>query len=165
MSSLAPRPTTLLFERAEVDQLDEVMAIMAGAFSPDYGEAWTRSQCAGIMPMSGVVLTLAREQASAEARGFSLLRTVADEAELLLIGVAPRFQRSGIGRALLDHFIAHSSGCGARRLHLEVRDGNLAAGMYRATGFAVAGRRHHYYRGADGSQFDALTLVFEPNQG
>jgi ribosomal protein S18 acetylase RimI-like enzyme len=31
--------------------------------------------------------------------------------------------------------------------------------MYRRAGFNPAGRRRKYYRGKDGSEFDALTLV------
>ena len=38
------------------DDLDAVMDIMAAAFDPRFGEGWTRSQCAGILPLSGVVL-------------------------------------------------------------------------------------------------------------
>ncbi|MEO5640184.1 MAG: GNAT family N-acetyltransferase [Sphingomicrobium sp.] len=161
MSSVAPRP--LLFERCEARHLDEVMPIMTSAFSHDFGEAWTRSQCAGILPMAGVMLFLARDPEDRVARGFLLLRTVADEAELLLIAVAPGAQRRGIGRALLDHFVAFARGWGASRLHLEVREGNDAIGLYRAAGFEIAGRRTNYYRGASG-QHDALTLVLASNQ-
>ena len=163
MSSLADRPA-LIFERVEAQQLDDVMAIMATAFSTEYGEAWTRSQCAGILPMSGVVLTVARDPVSREAQGFALLRTVADEAELLLIAVAPIAQHRGVGRALLAFFVDHSQRNGATRLHLEVRDGNLAARMYNAAGFQIVGRRRDYYRGSDGRHFDALTLVWQSSQ-
>ncbi len=160
MSSIAPR--LLVFERCEAHHLDEIMPIMVTAFSPDFGEAWTRSQCAGILPMAGVAMFLARDPESHRAHGFSLLRAVADEAELLLIAVAPAAQRSGVGRALVDHFIGHSRGCGAIRLHLEVREGNGAIGLYRGAGFEIAGRRRNYYRGADG-QYDALTLALASN--
>ena len=156
MSSVAPRP--LLFERCEARHLDEVMPIMRTAFAPDFGEAWTRSQCAGILPMAGVAMFLAREPETEAAAGFSLIRTVVDEAELLLIAVAPEARRRGIGRALIDHFIIHARAQGATRLHLEVRDGNSAMMLYRAAGFEVAGCRRNYYRGSTG-QYDALTLV------
>jgi ribosomal-protein-alanine N-acetyltransferase len=162
MSSLAPRSSQLLFERCEAGQLDGVEEIMVRAFDPAFGEAWTRSQCAGILPMAGVALTLARNAASGVAHGFSLVRTVADEAELLLIAVDPGARRKGIGRELIEHFIGHATTAGATRLHLEVRDGNDAIALYHAAGFKVAGRRKLYYRGADGRQYDALTLVL-PN--
>ncbi|HXG80643.1 MAG TPA: GNAT family N-acetyltransferase, partial [Sphingomicrobium sp.] len=120
-----------------VDDLDDVMRIMTAAFSPCYGEAWTRSQCSGILPMTGVTLTIAEEGRAAV--GFSLVRRVADEAELLLLAVDPDYQRRGIGQALLDDFIAAALAHGAHRLHLEVRDGNPALSLYRSAGFVAAG--------------------------
>ena len=157
MSTAAEAATVQLVPGDSAD-LDAVMDVMASAFAPDYGEGWTRSQCAGILPLSGVALILARDEAG-DVHGFSLLRTVADEAELLLLAVAPRAQRRGVGAALLDHFIAHGREKGAGRLHLEVRDGNPAVAMYQAFGFKAEGRRRNYYSGIDGSQHDALTMA------
>ena len=137
--------------------LDEVMRIMRAAFQPCFGEAWTRSQCAGILPMAGVSLTIAEDDDAAV--GFSLVRCVVDEAELLLIAVEPRRQQGGVGQSLLDEFIAAARARGAVRLHLEVRDGNPAVGLYRAAGFVPAGRRRNYYRGPDGDTYDAVTLM------
>jgi ribosomal-protein-alanine N-acetyltransferase len=144
--------------RGGADDLDAVVTVMAAAFDPRFGEAWTRSQCAGILSMPGVRLTIARNDGAVVA-GFSLSRTVADEAELLLIAVEPAHRRRGIGQLLLDHFLDIARGAGATKVHLEVRDGNPAIGMYRRSGFIPAGRRRKYYRGKDGSEFDALTLV------
>jgi len=141
------------------DDLDAVMQIMEAAFGSKYGEAWTRSQCAGILPMAGVWLVLAREQATREAVGFSLSRYVAGEAELLLLGVLPSRHRQGIGRDLLDHFTRRAAANGASRVHLEVRDGNPAVHMYRAAGFEAVGRRRKYYHTPDGRNFDALTFA------
>ena len=148
---------TLRLRQGGVDDLDEVMRIMTGAFHPCFGEAWTRSQCAGILPMGGVKLMVAEDRDG--AAGFSLARTVADEAELLLIAVDPKRQGQGIGLALLRDFIAHALSQGAHRLHLEVRDGNPAVHLYHDAGFVTAGRRRNYYRGPEGERYDALTLV------
>ena len=139
--------------------LTGVMAIMTAAFSPRFGEAWTRSQCAGILPMTGVSLMLARDHGSPQPVGFSLFRAIGGEAELLLLAVVPDRQGRGIGRQLLDEFVEHARGAGATRVHLEVREGNPAVAMYRRAGFAPAGRREKYYRGDDGSQYDAITLA------
>jgi [ribosomal protein S18]-alanine N-acetyltransferase len=153
-----PRPTVTRLSPGGSSELDSVMAIMGAAFDPKFGEGWTRSQCAGILPLSGVLLTLAYGE-TGEPEGFSLLRTVADEAELLLLAVAPAAQGRGVGKALLNHFIDHARGRGVRRLHLEVRDGNSAVGMYQAFGFGAEGRRPKYYCGRDGSHHDALTMA------
>ncbi len=138
--------------------LDSVMEVMDAAFGRRFGEAWTRSQLAGILPMSGVTLTLAREHDD-RTIGFSLVRTVSDESELLLLAVLPDRQHEGIGRRMLDDVMERATANGVRRVHLEVRDGNPAVGMYRAAGFEQAGMRRNYYHAPDGRRFDALTLA------
>lgn len=159
MIESCPEPTTdpLVVRPGGIDDLDAVMAIMTSSFCPSFGEGWSRSQCAGILPMAGVQLTLA-EQGGAII-GFSLMRAVMDEAELLLVGVGPDARRRGVGGRLVAHFIGEARGRGARNLHLEVRDGNDAISLYRAAGFETAGRRRDYYRGPDAIRYDAITLM------
>ena len=158
MATLA-RPVRL--ERGSSQDLDNAMRVMEAAFGRTYGEAWTRSQCAGILPMAGVSLFLARDSKSDEVVGFSLFRSVADESELLLLAVSPLRHREGIGSQLLDHFMNQAQANGANRVHLEVRDGNPAIDMYKAAGFAPVGRRRNYYHAPDGRRFDALTFARE----
>jgi ribosomal-protein-alanine N-acetyltransferase len=157
--STIPSDEAIRLADGKSTDLAAVMAIMNGAFSPRFGEAWTRSQCAGILPMAGVSLVLAHDNGNEQPVGFSLFRTVADEAELLLLAVAPEHQHRGVGRRLLEQFVEQARGAGASRVHLEVRDGNPAVQMYRRAGFQPAGRRPHYYRGSDGRQYDAITLA------
>ena len=157
MSTL-PSAEAIQIVRGDAGDLGGVMRIMNSAFDPGFGEAWTRSQCAGILPMAGVSLLLAYDGYE-QPSGFSLFRTVASEAELLLLAVAPNHQRRGIGQHLLEQFVECARTAGARRIHLEVRDGNPAAAMYRLAGFEPAGRRPNYYRGTNGRQFDALTFA------
>ena len=140
------------------DDLDCVMEVMEAAFGRKFGEAWTRSQLSGILPMAGVSLMLAREDDA--TIGFSLFRTVADESELLLIAVLPGHHRRGIGRRLLDQFLDEAREDGVKRVHLEVRDGNPAVEMYRSAGFSPVGRRRNYYHARDGKRYDAITLAY-----
>ena len=161
MASPAPSQHFVL-EPATSADLDEVMRVMDGAFGGGFGEAWTRSQLSGILPMPGVSLVLARSSDGGEAAGFSLARTVADEAELLLIAVDPALHRRGVGRQLMDRFIADARGARLARVHLEVRDGNPAVAMYRGMGFEPVGRRRDYYTGADKKRHDAITLARSP---
>ena len=143
------------------DDIDDVMTVMDRAFGDKFGEAWTRSQLSGILPMAGVFLMLAVDRLRDSVVGFSLFRTVADESELLLIAVLPGEQRRGIGRLLLDDFMERARTRHLRRIHLEVRDGNPAIGMYRAAGFSPVGRRRNYYHALSGSRYDAITLACE----
>lgn len=162
MSSAAKPLLPVEIDCGTSNDLDGVMAVMTTAFDPGFGEGWSRSQCAGILPLSGVILTIARD-GRGEVRGFALQRTVVDESELLLLAVHRSAQRCGIGGRLLDRFIANGRAEGITRLHLEVRDGNPATAMYENFGFVAAGRRPNYYRGSDGRLFDAVTMVFDRN--
>ncbi len=143
--------------------IDTVMRVMGAAFGDHFGEAWTRSQLGGILPMAGVSLVLARDADNREPVGFSLFRTVARESELLLIAVMPTRHRCGIGRILLEDFLERARNDRVSRVHLEVRDGNSAIHLYRTVGFSPVGRRRNYYRATDGRRFDAVTLAFQLN--
>jgi ribosomal-protein-alanine N-acetyltransferase len=147
--------------RGDSRDLDDVMEVMDAAFGNRFGEAWTRSQCAGILPMAGVVLVVARDMETGVVIGFSLSRTVADESELLLLAVLPGRHRQGVGRLLLDEFMDRARSDSVRRVHLEVRDGNAAVEMYLGAGFSTVGRRRNYYHASNGRRFDALTLSQE----
>lgn len=147
--------------RGSADDLDSVMLVMESAFGDRFGEAWTRSQLAGILPMAGVALIIAREPHTGNVLGFTLNRTVADESELLLIGVLPSHHRRGVGSELLADFLSRARNDRVKRVHLEVRDGNPAVAMYRNSGFAAVGRRRNYYHSIDGNRYDAITLAHE----
>ena len=148
-------------ERGSFADIDSVMTVMDSAFGKRFGEAWTRSQLAGILPMAGVTLMLAREDGRDEVIGFSLFRAVADESELLLLGVLEDRQRRGVGGQLLGDFLERNRNDGVERVHLEVRDGNPAVEMYRNAGFSPVGRRRNYYHAPNGTRFDAITLAFQ----
>jgi [ribosomal protein S18]-alanine N-acetyltransferase len=141
--------------RALSANLDDVMTVMATAFDPVYGEAWTASQCAGVLAMPGCWLTLAR--IGGRPVGFSLARAIMDEAELLLIAVSAQEQRNGYGKILLDGVVSDARDLAVRRLFLEVRSGNPAISFYSKAGFARVGLRPNYYRNTQGTLFDAET--------
>ena len=147
----------IIISEGGMADLEAVMQVMGDSFDPAYGEAWTSAQCAGLMPMPGGWLSLARS--GDDVIGFALGRIVLKEAELLLLAVRQVGQRKGIGRMLLDRFILVAASRGADRLHLEVRAGNPAMNLYLKAGFAEVGRRKNYYTGSDGQIYDALTLT------
>ena len=151
----------LAIDSALPSDMDPIMEVMREAFDPAFGEAWNANQCLSILGLPGVWMLLARQDGI--AAGFALSRVVLDEAELLLLGVRPIFRRHGVGSALLARVKTQAGTRGARRLHLEVRDGNPALALYRARGFAQVGSRPGYYRGDDGKSFDALSLAVPIN--
>jgi ribosomal-protein-alanine N-acetyltransferase len=149
-------PTLTVAEGGILD-LDAVMTVMEDSFDPSFGEGWTAAQCAGLLPLPGVWLSIARE--SEDVVGFALGRIVLAEAELLLLAVRRGGQGRGVGQMLLDRFRLVATSRGAEKLHLEVRDGNPALQLYKRAGFTEVGRRRNYYTGRDGQIYDALTLT------
>jgi ribosomal-protein-alanine N-acetyltransferase len=143
-------------EEGGIADLPDVMLAMGDAFEPEFGEAWTEAQCAGILGLPGSWLLIAR--AGDDPAGFAMLRKVAEEAELLLIAVRKRYRRQGIASALLDQATEQALAAGIDTLHLEVREGNPAMDLYLGAGFVQVGTRRAYYRGRTGKVFDALTF-------
>jgi ribosomal-protein-alanine N-acetyltransferase len=132
------------------------MTVMATAFDPAFGEAWTTAQLAGVAAMGGVWLTLA--QLDGATLGFALVRTILDESELLLLAVAPQWRGRDIGTALLDHSAAIARARDIKTMYLEVRATNRAVELYKSRGFEHINTRPAYYRGHDGQLYDALSF-------
>lgn len=128
--------------------------LLAEIHAEAFDAPWRAEEFAALCSQSGV------RALCAGAEGFILLRTVADEAEILTLAVRPAARRSGLGRALVAAGAAEALRAGARSLYLEVAQDNTAAlALYHRAGFAEAGRRPGYYRRVDGPAADALILV------
>ncbi len=134
----------------------DAMVVMAGAFDPAYGEAWTLPQLAGVMAMPGTWLTLAHVDAA--PLGFALVRSVLDECELLLLAVEPLWRGRGVGEQLLNDSLRTARRRGITSMNLEVRSTNPAIRLYEKLGFEFVHRRPGYYRGNDGQLYDALSF-------
>jgi ribosomal-protein-alanine N-acetyltransferase len=90
---------------------------------------------------------------------FLLGRTVADEAEIVTLAVAPEARRRGLGRRLVARFLYQARLRGADSAFLEVAEDNgPARALYARLAFAEAGRRRGYYRTPTGQAIDALIL-------
>jgi len=141
--------------------IDAMLAVMADAFDPRFGEAWSAVQLGGSLAQVDTWARLVRETADGRGTplGFSLCRRIVDESELLLVAVIPSARCRGIGGALLETARRDARLRGSRTMFLEMRDGNAAASqLYRAQGFVEIGRRRDYYRGIDGNRHDAVTM-------
>jgi [ribosomal protein S18]-alanine N-acetyltransferase len=134
-----------------------IMPVMDSAFDPLFGEAWTAAQCLATMAMPGAQLLVAQDMQ--RTTGFALSRAIADEEELLLIGVLPESRRHGVGRALVERLLAIAKDCNRSTVFLEVREGNSAEYFYRMMGFQPIGRRKSYYHSKDGNNYDAITMA------
>jgi ribosomal-protein-alanine N-acetyltransferase len=82
----------------------------------------------------------------ADLVGYGGLMLVLEEAHVTTIGVAPGWQRLGLGRLVLLHLAREALQRGSTDLTLEVRATNEGAqALYREFGFAPAGVRKNYY--------------------
>lgn len=147
---------TIIVSIGDYRNVESIMSVMDAAFDPEFGEAWTAAQCAGLMVMPGSVLFVAHE--GTEIVGFALVRSILEEAELLLIATHPKHRRRGVAKNLIQFLFNYEKREGVRSVFLEVREGNDAIALYNVMGFTQVGRRANYYKGLENKQFDALSL-------
>lgn len=136
--------------------LAAAMTIMAAAFPSEYGEAWSGPQLASMMRLPGSILVVGR--VDDVPIGFGLLRSIAGEAELLLLAVHSDQRGRSHGRRLLDRCMTEAEGSGAQTMFLEVRAGNPAIHLYSKAGFRQYNVRRDYYVGNNGDRYDALSF-------
>ena len=148
-------PENLEIYSADATFVDVVVPLIEQSFSPEYGEAWTRSQCQSMLMLHSCRLTLA--DYGGQSCGFMITRRAADEEELLLFAVTPQFRGKKIGTKMLSHFIDTARQNKIERLFLEVRSNNPAVQLYEDIGFFLIGKRKGYYKGTENSRFDAHT--------
>ena len=134
--------------------LDEVTPPDADALVAIHGDAFARSWssddfAALIADRTVFALALRRQRVFGRRRlvGFALVRSVAGEAEILTIAVAPADRGLGFGRLLMEEAMRRLYREGAAACFLEVNEGNAAAvRLYRSLGFEVVGERKGYYQ-------------------
>lgn len=86
----------------------------------------------------------------ASQNGFIVYRVVADEAEIITIGVVPNARRGGIAAAMLGIVAGELKKRGVKKIFLEVAENNTAARqLYAANGYTHIGVRPKYYDGVD----------------
>lgn len=136
---------------------------MASAHAQAFDSPWDEADFEDLLERIGVVGFVVRAE---DPAGVLICRTVAGEAEILTVGVAPWARRQGIGRALMTAAIGVARETGAEAMFLEVDVANAAAvALYERLGFLRAGLRKAYYdRGANG-RADALVMRLDLTGG
>jgi ribosomal-protein-alanine N-acetyltransferase len=154
---LDPKYVSLLW--AGPDQAPVIAKLHAELFSP----AWSEESIRALLdhPASTAFVAMVGG-APKTCVGFVLAQLAADEAEILTIGVAPAWQRKGVGRRLVEGVARAAQRAEARKLYLEVAaDNDAALELYRRTGFLGTGLRRGYYAREGGSAVDAVTLALK----
>lgn len=147
----------LAIREACFEDFEAIMRVMANAFDPLHGEAWTSEQCRASFLLPGYRWLIA--SSGHEVAGFLLSRTVANESEMMLLAVDTGQRFSGVGRGLVESWLTGCTIDRVERVYFEVRDGNSALEFYRRLGFAEIGRRKAYYSGGKNVASDAITMT------
>lgn len=140
-------------------------AAIAALHGALFDEPWSAADVLGLVTGPTAVALLATgdaERGGARLDGFLIGRLVADEAEILTLGVSHARRGRGLARALCGAFADRVHGAGARRVFLEVAADNVAAlALYRRLGFAATGVRRGYYPRLHAPAVDAQCMALE----
>ena len=133
----------LQIRRMEEKDLPAVRELELKCFSDPWTETMLREMLAGSLD-SCFVLLIGEGQKTA---GYTNVRVLGDEAELMRICVAPEFRGRGWSGPLLEEGMREMTRRGAGSATLEVRAGNVPAiRLYERHGFQKEGLRKKYYR-------------------
>jgi len=136
-----------------VAHIDALMPYEREMFGP---EAWTASGYRSELADRRTRRYLAAVDDHGALLAWGGVRVIADEAEILTIGVIPAARRQGTAVRLLGELLDEARRRGAVEVFLEVRTDNEAARkLYVREGFAEIGVRRGYY---DGGRVDGISM-------
>lgn len=144
------------------------LEVLEGLHCACFSQGWNQVEMARVLAMPGASGTLIlqenRESGIAAPSGFLLGREVAEEAEIISLGVLPAARQRGLGGALLTEFITRMREHGVKTLFLEVSTHNEAAiSLYKRNGFIAAGLRKAYYAPEPGQSAATDALIMRCN--
>jgi len=147
--------TTNTVETLRAADIDLVAKIHATCFY----DAWGPPMIRQVLNIPGTFALIVRRKNYSSIIGFALARIVADECELLSLGVASEYRANGAGSLLLTATMGRAALERARWFFLEVaEDNDVALRLYRAHGLTRVGYRLNYYDNADGTKTNAITM-------
>ena len=137
----------------------EDLNVVANIHAKCFFDSWDTKMLQQILDMPGSFGISVRRPRFDSMAGFALARVVADECELLSLGVAPECRGQGIAKALLQGSMLRAFSKEACWFFLEVAtDNDAAMRLYLAHGLVKIGNRPDYYENEDGSRTDACTM-------
>ena len=120
-----------------------------------YSHPWTRGNFIDSLQAGHHAWVMMQEE---EMIGYAVMMIVLDEAQLLNLSIAKRYQKNGLGSALLNHVMTQAKLLDVRYMFLEVRASNVSAiTLYQKMGFTEVSVRKGYYPLAQGRE-DAIIM-------
>ena len=149
------KPQLMLKSGVKLENLTSLHAeLLSEMHSQCFDEGWDAASFASLLANSATLGRLALSSDN-QPLAFILANKVADEAEVLTIGVLPQYRNKGLASMLMARFSEELGSLGVARIFLEVSEDNSAArSLYKSAGYIEKARRAAYY--ASGQ--DALVL-------
>jgi [ribosomal protein S18]-alanine N-acetyltransferase len=148
------QPLEASFEPMRMGELRDVMIAERAA----YPWPWSEGNMNDSIQQSHCCQTL---RDGKELLGYYIAMQGADEMHLLNITVAPKHQRQGWARVMLDHLVETCARRQVRWLWLEVRISNVRAlEVYERYGFRHVGQRKGYYPLEGAQREDAMVMNY-----
>ena len=133
------------------EDLDQVIAIEREVFL----FPWSRMNFSDSLTAKYFCCVLAQKET---LFGYGVMMSGPDEAHILTVGIAGKWQKKGWGQKLLGHLIQHANQQHLRAMILDVRESNTgAANLYKQLGFLPIGKRKKYYPAMCGRE-DAIVM-------
>jgi len=158
----APRLNTLSIESNNEPGLALLAQIHRAAFALQDEHAWTESSFRQLLVSPGFEAKI--YELDGDPIGFSLVRRVLDEAELISLAVLPALQGKGLAKKIMNLVIEQLKARACRGFFLEVREDNMKAiQLYYKIGFKKVGKRKGYYKTKSGKKVDAFVFSLNFN--
>ena len=160
-----PRATGMIAPAPSVKRMSLLWAVpghaaeIARLHAEMFPDPWDEAAVMRLLAHPGSVALVASHGTPTELSGFALAQIAADEAEILTLGVAADFRRTGVGKSLVEGIKRAAAKGGARTLFLEVAASNKSAmALYSRTGLVETARRKGYYVRAGAAPEDAIVM-------
>jgi len=149
-------------EAAILDARPSDAAALAALHRVSFRHGWSESEFERLLSDRAAVAHVARTNGGrGPVVGFVLSHRVDQEAEILLVALAPGERGKGTATRVLAKHLSRLAAFGVARVFLEVDEGNAAARrLYTRAGFSEVGRRKGYYRKPEGN---AAALILARN--
>lgn len=142
----------LVFEKMQLADLQQVMAIENEAFTSPWSASYFRIGLRKPKPNEHFYVARKPDE---HIVGYVVFRIICDEGHLYNLAVAAAYRRRGIAKYLLTATLEMIAARGGRQVFLEVDVANVAAhALYRQFGFRICRIRKNYY----GFRQDAYVL-------
>ena len=123
-----------------------------------FSQGWSAPDISSMFEIKGTRSFIA--EIANEAAGFALIRSIADQTELLIIATLPSRRKMNVATQLLKKSFAAAQHADAEKIFLEVAHSNQSAQkLYIKLGFTEIGRRKSYYADGDDAVLMARSLA------